>query len=82
MKSGIHPDYHPVVFVDTGAGVEFITRSTMSSKNKRVIDGVEHSVINVDVSSASHSFYTGQQRAVVQAGRVEAFNRKYKINQG
>lgn len=82
MKAGIHPKYHPVVFVDTGAGAEFVTHSTMTSKNTRNIDGVDHYVIPIDISSASHPFYTGRQRAVSVAGRVDAFNRKYKINKG
>jgi large subunit ribosomal protein L31 len=79
MKSGIHPKLNPVVFVDTGANTEFVTRSTLSSKNTRDIDGVAHYVIQVDISSASHPFYTGKQRAVTQAGRVEKFNKKYNI---
>ena len=54
MKDGIHPKYHPVVFVDSGANAEFVTRSTMRSKETREIDGVEHFVIRLDVSSASH----------------------------
>lgn len=82
MKEGIHPTLHPVVFVDTGAGTEFVTRSTMTSKNTRNIDGVDHYVITVDISSASHPFYTGKQRAIQQAGRVERFNKKYNITQG
>lgn len=82
MKEKIHPTLHPVVFVDTGAGTEFVTRSTMTSKNTRNIDGVDHYVITVDISSASHPFYTGKQRAIQQAGRVERFNKKYNINQG
>lgn len=82
MKDAIHPALHPVVFIDSGAGTEFVTRSTMSSKTKRVIDGVEHSVIQIDISSASHPFYTGKQRQITTDGRVERFNRKYKLNQG
>lgn len=82
MKAAIHPALHPVVFIDSGAGTEFVTRSTMSSKTKRVIDGVEHSVIQIDISSASHPFYTGKQRQITTDGRVERFNRKYKLNQG
>ncbi len=79
MKADIHPSLHPVVFVDTGAGIEFISRSTLSSKQTRNIDGVEHHVIFVDISSASHPFYTGKQRAISVAGRVERFNKKYNI---
>lgn len=81
MKPNIHPKLHPVVFVDTGAGVEFVTRSTMTSKITREIDGVNHYVVQVDISSASHPFYTGKQRSLVQAGRVERFNKKYGISQ-
>jgi large subunit ribosomal protein L31 len=82
MKTGIHPDYHPVVFVDTGANTEFVTRSTMKSKEKREIDGVEHFVIRLDVSSASHPFYTGKQRFVDAAGRIDKFRSKYGTNYG
>ena len=79
MKAGIHPTLNPVVFVDSGAGAEFITRSTMTSKTTRNIDGVDHYVVQVDISSASHPFYTGKQRSLAQAGRVERFNKKYNI---
>ncbi len=81
MKAGIHPTLNPVIFVDTGANTEFVTRSTVTSKNTRMIDGVEHYVVNVDISSASHPFYTGKQRAISTAGRVERFNKKYNIPQ-
>ncbi len=77
MKDGIHPDYHPVVFVDTGAKYEFVSRSTMKSKETREIDGVEHFVIRLDVSSASHPFYTGKQRFLDAAGRIDKFRGKY-----
>ena len=82
MKQGIHPDYHPVVFVDTGANSEFVTRSTMKSKETREIDGVEHYVIRLDVSSASHPFFTGKQRFVDAAGRIDKFRSKYGTNYG
>ncbi|GAB4368791.1 MAG: type B 50S ribosomal protein L31 [Acidobacteriota bacterium] len=78
MKEGIHPDYHPVVFVDGGADFEMVSRSTLKSDQTRVIDGVEHYVIRVDISSASHPFFTGKQRLLDTAGRVEKFNRKYR----
>ena len=82
MKDGIHPKYHPVVFVDTGASAEFVTRSTMKTKETRVIDGVEHFVIRLDVSSASHPFFTGKQRFVDAAGRIDKFRSKYGSNYG
>jgi large subunit ribosomal protein L31 len=77
MKADIHPKYHPVVFVDTGADYEFVSRSTMTSKEIREIDGVKHFVIRLDISSASHPFYTGKQRFVDTAGRIDKFRSKY-----
>ena len=82
MRADIHPKLHPVVFIDSGAGAEFISRSTQTSKSTRDIDGVAHYVIQIDISSASHPFYTGKQRALTTAGRVERFNKKYNISQG
>ena len=82
MKDGIHPEYHPVVFVDAGAEAEFVTRSTMKSRETREIDGVEHYVIRLDVSSASHPFFTGRQRFVDAAGRIDKFRSKYGSNYG
>jgi len=78
MKEGIHPDYHPVVFVDASADFELVTRSTKTSDETRDIDGVEHFVLRVEISSASHPFFTGQQRFIDTAGRVEKFQRKYQ----
>lgn len=75
MKADIHPEYHPVVFVD--GDHEIITRSTMTSRNTRDIDGVEHYVVEVHISSSTHPFWTGSQRVVDTAGRIERFNRKY-----
>ncbi len=78
MKQGKHPKYHPVVFVDGAANFELKTNSTMTSKETREIDGVEHFVVRVEISSASHPFYTGKQMYVDSAGRVEKFLKKYK----
>lgn len=78
MKEGIHPDYHPVVFVD--GEHEIITHSTMTSGEKRTIDGVEHYVVNVDVSAYSHPFFTGKQKLLDTEGRIDRFNKKYKRN--
>ena len=77
MKQEIHPDYHPVVFVD--GEHEIITMSTATSRNKRVIDGVEHYVINLDISAYSHPFYTGKQKLVDTEGRVDRFNKRYNL---
>lgn len=77
MKKGIHPDYHPVVYVDPGADFEFVSRSTKTSREVRKIDGVEHYVIRLEISSASHPFYTGKQHYVDTAGRIEKFRQRF-----
>ncbi|MHC4794401.1 MAG: type B 50S ribosomal protein L31 [Planctomycetota bacterium] len=77
MKKDIHPKYHPVLFVDSSADYEFTSRSTLTSKEVRKIDGVDHYVIKLEISSASHPFYTGKQQLVDTAGRIEKFRRKY-----
>ena len=81
MKSEIHPKYDFVVFKDGLNGTLFLTRSTMTSKEKvKYTDGKEYPLVTVEISSASHPFFTGQQQLVDTAGRVERFNRKYKIS--
>ncbi|MFC5369241.1 type B 50S ribosomal protein L31 [Arcanobacterium bovis] len=78
MKPNIHPDYHPVVFRDRSADFAFLTRSTATSD--RTIeweDGNTYPVIDVEVSSESHPFWTGKGRIVDTAGRVEKFQRRY-----
>ncbi|MEV2278680.1 type B 50S ribosomal protein L31 [Nocardiopsis sp. NPDC049922] len=79
MKPGIHPDYHPVVFRDRAADFAFLTRSTaVSEKTIEWTDGRTYPLIDVEISSASHPFYTGTARVVDTAGRVERFNRRYQ----
>ena len=78
MKAEIHPEYHPVVFIDTSTGAEFITQSTMRSDKTREIDGVEHFEVRVEITSDSHPFWTGTQRVVDTEGRVERFRRRYQ----
>ncbi|TQL02480.1 type B 50S ribosomal protein L31 [Cellulomonas sp. SLBN-39] len=78
MKQGIHPDYHPVVFRDRSADFAFLTRSTAtSSATIEWEDGNTYPVIDVEISSASHPFWTGNARVMDTAGRVEKFNRRY-----
>ena len=79
MKPGIHPEYHAVVFRDQAANYAFLTRSTATSAHTvEWEDGRTYPVIDVEVSSASHPFYTGNSRVVDTAGRVERFNRRYQ----
>ena len=77
MKKDIHPDYREVVFLDTSTGHEFITRSTVQSKESITKDGKEYPLVKVEISSASHPFYTGKMKYVDSAGRVEKFQKKY-----
>ena len=77
MKDKIHPDFHPVCFVDVSSGARFVTRSTMKSKQIEKIDGVDCYMITRDVTSDSHPAYTGEKRFVDTAGRVEKFQKKF-----
>jgi large subunit ribosomal protein L31 len=78
MKKDIHPKYEPVVFEDTSSGFRFLTKSTMSSRETtQWEDGNTYPVIKVEISSASHPFYTGKKVFLDTAGRVEKFNKKY-----
>ena len=79
MKEGIHPDYREVVFLDTTSDFKFMTKSTMSSSETiKWEDGNEYPLVKIEVSSASHPFYTGKKIFLDTAGRVEKFNKKYK----
>ncbi len=78
MKPDIHPDYHPVVFVD--GEHEIVTRSTIKSEKTREIDGVEHFVVNIDISGFTHPFYTGKQKLVDTEGRVDRFLKRYNLS--
>ena len=80
MKTGIHPEYHTVIFYDTSSNHSFITRSAIDVKGREKMkwtDGNEYPVVKVEVSSESHSFYTGKQKIMDTAGRVEKFKRRY-----
>ncbi|WP_432797013.1 type B 50S ribosomal protein L31 [Poriferisphaera sp. WC338] len=81
MKKDIHPEYRAVVFQDVSAGVSFLTKSTVKTKDTtKWEDGKEYPMLKVDISSASHPFYTGKQKFVDAAGRVEKFNKKFQGN--
>ncbi|MDH6629681.1 large subunit ribosomal protein L31 [Streptomyces sp. LBL] len=78
MRPDIHPVSRPVVFHDRAAGATFLTRSTApSTRTTEWTDGVTYPLIDVEISSASHPFYTGTSRVVDTAGRVERFERRY-----
>jgi large subunit ribosomal protein L31 len=78
MKPGIHPSYGLVVFRDKSAGSAFLTRSTATSKQTiEWDDGNTYPVIDVEISSASHPFWTGKAREFSELGRVARFQRRY-----
>ncbi|MFC4496355.1 type B 50S ribosomal protein L31 [Streptomyces ovatisporus] len=78
MKQGIHPAYGPVVFRDKAAGFAFLTRSTLTGDATiEWEDGNSYPVVDVEISSKSHPFYTGTARVLDTAGRVERFERRY-----
>jgi len=80
MKKGIHPEYREVVFQDISTDFTFLTRSTINTKDKiQWTDGKEYPLVKVEVSSHSHPFYTGKQKIVDTAGRVDRFRRKYGL---
>jgi large subunit ribosomal protein L31 len=80
MQQEIHPKYNFVVFKDTSSDFLFLSRSTQSS-NERITwqDGSEYPLINIEISSASHPFYTGKQTLIDSAGRIEKFRRRYGL---
>jgi large subunit ribosomal protein L31 len=81
MKKGIHPNYRPVVFQDSSADFAFLTRSTIkTSETIQWEDGNTYPLVKLEISSASHPFFTGKQKLVDSAGRVEKFKRKYAKN--
>ncbi|KUJ71252.1 MULTISPECIES: type B 50S ribosomal protein L31 [Piscirickettsiaceae] len=81
MKTGIHPDYNEVVFQDISTGETFLTRSTLEKTSGETIelDGKEYPLVRIEVSSASHPFFTGKQTLVDTEGRVEKFRQKYGL---
>jgi large subunit ribosomal protein L31 len=78
MKKGIHPEeYRLVAFRDMSNGHTFFTKSTVSTRESEVIDGVEYPLFKVEISSTSHPFYTGKVTLVDTAGRVDKFMNRY-----
>ena len=78
MKAGIHPEYRDVVFHDVTSDFRILTRSTLSSKETtKWEDGNEYPRIKVEISSATHPFYTGKNKIVDTSGRVDKFRKRY-----
>ena len=82
MKKGIHPEYKPVIFQDASANFAFLSRSTIKTNETiQWEDGNTYPLVRLEISSASHPFFTGKQKLVDTAGRVEKFKKKYAKKQ-
>ena len=79
MKPGIHPEYRDVVFHDTACDTYFVIGSTVKTDQTIEYKGSTYPYMTVDVSSASHPFYTGKQRTAQSDGRVAKFNKRYSF---
>ena len=78
MRPDIHPNYRPVGFQDLSEDVNFVIRSTVETNDTITLDdGAEYPLVKVEISSASHPFFTGTMKIVDTAGRVERFERRY-----
>ena len=79
MTKGIHPNYRPVVFQDGNANFAFLTQSSVECDNTiKWTDGNEYPLYKLDISSASHPFFTGKMKFLDTTGRVEKFKKKYQ----
>ncbi len=76
MKKDIHPENHPAIFLDTSCGAEFVANSTLTSDETREINGQKYFVHRLEISSASHPFYTGKQILLDVARRAEKFQER------
>jgi large subunit ribosomal protein L31 len=79
MKSSIHPTtYRPVVFSDDQAGFAFLTQSTAQTTDTiKWEDGNEYPLVKVHISTASHPFFTGEEKIIDTEGRVDRFKAKF-----
>jgi len=78
MKEGLHPkNYRPVVFKDMSNDDTFITRSTVNARETIEIDGITYPLVKIEISNTSHPFYTGKQKLVDTAGRVDKYLSRY-----
>lgn len=77
MKKDIHPkNYREVVFHDNSSDTDFIIGSTVASTETITIKGKEYPLVRTEISSASHPFYTGTEKVIDTAGRVDRFNKR------
>jgi large subunit ribosomal protein L31 len=77
MREGIHPEYQEVLFHDTNADAYFVIRSTLTPKQTKEYEGKTYPYVTLDISSASHPFYTGEMRQLSTDGRIANFNKRF-----
>ncbi|WP_409306461.1 type B 50S ribosomal protein L31 [Pectobacterium sp. B1J-3] len=77
MKAGIHPDYRTVVFHDTSADVYYRVGSTIKTDRTIELEGIDYPYITIDVSSASHPYYTGKQKEYSKEGSTARFQQRF-----
>ena len=83
MKKNLHPLYRTVVFQDVSANKGFLTRSAVTAKDAIVWeDGKTYPMVKLDISSLSHPFYTGQQKVLDTAGRIDRFKKRFVSSAG
>ncbi|MCT9980432.1 type B 50S ribosomal protein L31 [Acinetobacter sp. I-MWF] len=77
MRQGIHPEYRQVLFHDTNANAYFVIGSTIKTTNTKEYEGIQYPYVTLDISSASHPFYTGEIRQASNEGRIANFNKRF-----
>ena len=77
MRENIHPEYNEVIFQDSTTDTVFLTRSTIKTNQTMEYNGKTYPVVKLEVTSASHSYYTGKKSAVLATGQVEKFNKRF-----
>lgn len=78
MKDDIHPNYRDVVFQDVTSDFKILSRSTIATKETTTwTDGKEYPLVKIEISSASHPFYTGQHKVIDTSGRIDKFKRRF-----
>ena len=77
MRKGIHPQYHKVLFHDSSTGDEWTAFSTLQPSETKAFNGEELPLVRLELSAASHPFWTGQARQLDTEGRIDRFKRRY-----
>jgi len=78
MKADIHPNYRDVVFQDVTSDFKILSRSTIATKETTSWeDGNEYPLVKIEISSASHPFYTGKHKVIDTSGRIDKFKKRF-----